>query len=112
MERGSVYLVRLDPVEGSEQGNTRPCLVVSNDVNNRVAPTVTVLPISSRIPSTAYPFLVFLERGAGGLDRPSVAKANQIRTIDKRRLLRRLGNLDARQMVDVDQAIQVHLALR
>lgn len=111
MERGSVYLVRLDPVEGNEQGRTRPCLVVSNDVNNCVAPTVTILPISSRVPRTTYPFLVRIEAKEGGMDRPSVAKANQIRTIDKARLLKRLGSLASDRLEDVDRAIRVHLAL-
>ncbi len=111
MERGSIYLVRLDPVEGSEQGRTRPCIVVSNDVNNRVSPTITILPISTKLPQAPYPFLVALELGEGGLDRPSVAKANQIRTVDKRRCVRRLGAISRQRMTEVDKAIRVHLAM-
>lgn len=87
-------------------------MVVSNEINNRVAPTVTILPISSRVPGAIYPFLVLLQEGEGGLDRASVVKANQIRTVDKRRLIRRLGLLDPGRMADIERAIRIHMGLQ
>lgn len=112
MKRGEIYWVNLDPTVGAEIKKRRPALVVSNDVNNQYSPLVTILPITSKV-AKAYPFEVVLAAGAGGLEKESLIKANQIRTVDKGRLVGGpLGHaLDAGTMAQVDDAIRVHLAL-
>jgi mRNA interferase MazF len=105
-----VLLAALDPVVGREIAKTRPVLVVSNDLNNRHAGTVTLLPITS---STArvYPFEVFLPAGTANLPKDSKVKADQIRTVDRSRLVKTIGSVDAASMAAVDQALRLHLSL-
>jgi mRNA interferase MazF len=109
--RGGVYLACLDPVVGHEIAKTRPVLVVSNDVNNDYSSTVTVLPITSANTDTIYPFEVLVRAGSAGLVKTSKIKADQIRTLDARRLVRHFGNLDDAAMRTVDQAMAIHLGI-
>ena len=93
--RWSVWLANLDPVVGSEQGKTRPILVISESALNDVLPVVNVLPITSRKPGRrVYPNETLLPVGTAGLPNESVVLCYQIRTLDKRRLLRMFGTLD------------------
>src|SRR3990170_1492462 len=90
---GAIYDVDLDPVVGSETGRRRPALGGLNDVNNQYAATVTVVPITGQPASKHYPFEVFVPAGVGGLTVDSRVKANQVRTVDKARLVRLRGQL-------------------
>lgn len=108
IKRGGVYLVRLDPVLGSEIGKTRPAIVVSNDINNAHADTVTVVPITSST-DKVYPFEVLISSGEGGLSKNSKAKANQIRTVDKKRLYKYTGSISPKKMKELETAILLHL---
>ncbi|MBI5882489.1 MAG: type II toxin-antitoxin system PemK/MazF family toxin [Elusimicrobia bacterium] len=109
MKRGEVYWVRLDPSEGAEIKKTRPALVVSNDTNNVYAQTVTVLPLTTQV-DRVYPFEVLLETGVCGPQAAKV-KANQIRTVDKRRLGDLIALLPDPILRKVDDAVRLHLAL-
>lgn len=108
--RGEIYWANLDPVFGSEIAKTRPVLVVSNDINNQYAATVTVLPITSST-EKVYPYEIRIKSAESGLKNDSKVKANQIRTIDKRRLGRKLGALANEKMREVDDAVKIHLHL-
>jgi len=110
IKRGTIYLAVLDPVIGCEMSKTRPVVVVSNDQNNLYAGTVTILPISSKITERIYPFEVLLMEGAGNLPKRSKVKADQIRTLDKCRLVKQIGSLDDADMQQIDQALKIHLA--
>ena len=109
--RGEIYWVRLDPTVGTEISKTRPGLIVSNDVGNEHSSRVTVAPLTSRGVGRAFPFEVLLPAGEGGVERLSKVLANQVRTIDKRRLGDRIGILHAGRMVEVDGAIRVALGV-
>ena len=111
IKRGGIYLACLDPTIGHEIAKTRPVLVVSNDLNNRYSGTVTVLPITSGALHTIYPFEVAIPKGAGGLPKDSKIKADQIRTLDKKRLIKTIGNLADEDMAEVNQALTIHLSL-
>lgn len=108
---GSIYDVNLSPVVDSETGKRRPALVVSNDVNNQYAATVTVLPITGQPAAKEYPFEVLVPAGVGGLTVDSRVKANQVRTVDKARLVRLRGQLPARYVPEVKDALRIHLNL-
>ncbi len=108
---GDIYDVNLDPVVGSEIGKYRPALIVSNDINNQYSDTVTVLPITGQPAKRQYPFEVFLPKGVAGLTTDSRVKANQIRTVDKRRLVGLRGSLPPQFLSQVEEAIKVHLNL-
>lgn len=111
IRRGEVWLVRLDPVEGSEQGGTRPALVISNDALNRPLPVVTVAAITSRKTDVVFPTEVFLPAPEGGLRRDSKVLLHQIRTLAKSRIEKRLGRVGPGVLHEVAQALQIVLDL-
>ncbi len=111
IKRGGIYLANLDPVVGREIAKTRPVIVVSNDKNNAHSGTVTILPITSRDIRKVYPFEVFLSKGAGNLPKDSRVKADQIRTLDNRRIVKFIGQIDAGELNQVETAMKIHLDL-
>jgi mRNA interferase MazF len=108
--RGDVWLVDFDPTVGAEIQKTRPALIIQNDIGNRVSPITIVSAITSTL-KHPYPFQVYLRKGEGGLTVDSVVTLNHIRSIDRRRLVRRLGSLSGKTMSAVDQAILVSLGM-
>lgn len=110
--RGEVYLVRFDPSEGAEIQKTRPALVVQNDVGNRYSPVTIVAAITSKVDkSRCYPTRVLIPAGEGGLAVDSAVLLNQIRSVDKARLVRRLGRISAVDLNAVDQGLAISLGL-
>jgi mRNA interferase MazF len=108
MKRSEIYYADLNPTVGAEIAKRRPVLVVSNDVNNRVANTVTVLPITSNV-TRIYPFEVLLQAESSGLSKLSKVQAQQVRTISKQRMIgKALGNLGAEVMEKIDAALKLH----
>ena len=108
--RGEVYLVSFDPTMGAEIQKTRPALILQNDIGNQFSPLTIVAAITSNVLRSG-PTSVRAEAREGGLTLDSVILLNQIRTIDKRRLGKRLGTLGADTMKRVDRAILISLAL-
>ncbi len=111
IKRGLIYLAALDPVVGNEIAKTRPVAVISNDINNEFSGTVTVLPITSKNLRKIYPFEVYLDKGTGNLPKNSKVKADQIRTLDKSRLVKFIGELEKKEMAAIEKAVKIHLAL-
>lgn len=94
VERWSVWLANLEPVVGSEQGKTRPVLVISQSALNKILPVVNVLPVTTRKPSRRiYPNEAFIKSNVAGLLNDSIVLCFQIRTLDKERLTKYLGDL-------------------
>jgi mRNA interferase MazF len=106
--RTEIRLVSLEPVIGSEIGKTRPALVISNDKNNEFASTITLIPISTTL-SKVYPFEVRISNKDSGLLKDSKIKCNQIRTVDKTRLQKKIGEVQNNYMEKVEKALLVHL---
>lgn len=111
IKRGEIYYAQLNPVVGSEQGGTRPVLVVQNDIGNQYSPTTIILAITSQINKAKLPTHVELKGEDFGLERDSVILAEQIRTIDKTRLRQRISVLNEDIMSKVDQAMGVSIGL-
>lgn len=111
IKRGEIYLATLHPVVGKEISKTRPVVIVSNDKNNEFSGTVTILPVTSKNLGKIYPFEVFLSKGAGNLPKNSKIKADQIRTLDKGRIVTLIGKLGKEEMGQIEKAIKIHLAL-
>jgi mRNA interferase MazF len=109
-KRAEIWLVRLDPTEGSEIKKTRPALIVSNDANNRFAGTVTVLPITDR-GEKIFPFEAALPLIGAGLSKPSKVKCQQVRTIDKARLIKRMGEARPDTILQIEEALKIHLGM-
>ena len=111
IKRGGIYLATLDPVIGKEISKTRPVVIVSNNKNNEFSGTVTILPITSKNIQKIYPFEVLLKKGAGNLPKNSKVKADQIRTLDKSRIVKFIGKLEKKEMDLLDKATLIHLDL-
>lgn len=111
MRRGDIYRADLDPVLGSEQGGVRPVLIVQNDVGNKHSPTVIAAAITSQREKAKLPTHIELRAASCGLSRDSVVLLEQIRTIDKRRLKERMGELDAPAMSQVNNALEISFGL-
>lgn len=110
--RGEIYLTALDPAVGREIQKTRPALVIQNDVSNRLSGVTIVAPITSTVRFPLNPVHVPLVAGqTTGLSVTSVAVFNQIRAVDRARLIKRLGAVDAETMEQVDEAIRISLGL-
>jgi mRNA interferase MazF len=106
-----VYLVSFDPTLGAEIQKTRPALIIQNDIANRHSPITIVVAITSQFAEPLYPTEVLLTPPEGGLTAPSVVLLNQIRSIDRRRLVRRLGIVTPPTMEQVNRAIQLSLGV-
>lgn len=111
VKRGDIFYADLSPVVGSEQGGTRPVLIVQNDTGNRHSPTVIAAAITSQTGKARLPTHINIAGGSVGLSKDSVILLEQIRTIDKRRLREHMGRLDEKQMAMVDDAIAVSFGL-
>lgn len=107
--RGEIYYADLSPVVGSEQGGVRPVLIVQNDIGNKFSPTVIVAAITSRIDKAKMPTHIELGASGHGLIKDSVILLEQIRTIDKKRLRERVGNLLPEDMQRVNDALLISL---
>ena len=109
IKRGELYYADLSPVVGSEQGGVRPVLVVQNDVGNKYSPTVIAAAVTSKINKAKLPTHIELPSSSYGLQRDSVILLEHIRTLDKRRLKERIGELNEITMNQVDKAILISL---
>jgi len=109
--RGEVYLVNFDPVVGAEIRKTRPGLILQNDIANRDSPLTIVAAITSQFQEPTYPTEVLLKAGEGGTTKDSVILLNQIRSVDKRRLVRLMGKISPESMRRVDRSLQISLGL-
>ena len=102
-------MANLDPVIGSEQGGVRPVLIIQNDRGNRQGTTVIVAALTTRQKKPALPTHVSVSRGQGGLWRDSVVLTEQLRTIERARLGKRLGAVPQTVMERVERALAVSL---
>ena len=104
-------LANLEPVIGSEQGSIRPVLIIQNDISNEYSPTTIIAPVTSRVYTKEFPTNVYVSKQDSKLDKDSTILLNQIRTIDKSRIIKKLTKLDNTIMNKVDMAIKVSLGL-
>ncbi|NLO97968.1 MAG: type II toxin-antitoxin system PemK/MazF family toxin [Peptococcaceae bacterium] len=111
IRRGEIFYADLIPVVGSEQGGTRPVLVIQNDIGNQYSPTTIIAAITSQITKAKLPTHVEVRARRSGLERDSVILTEQIRTIDKSRLKEKVAVLDEEVMLRVDEAIEISLGL-
>ena len=111
IKRGDILLVNLDPVKGSEQGMIRPVLVIQNDIGNDYSPTTIIAPITSKDVEKEFPTDVKVSVQDSGLEKESKVLFNQIRTIDKSRVIKKISTLNDSLMKKIDAAIKVSLGL-
>lgn len=115
MLRGEIRLVDLDPARSGEADKQRPAVIVSNDGANTTAArlgrgVVTVVPVTSNV-DRVYPFQVLLPASEAGLDRDSKAQSEQVRSISVDRVSAKIGSVPPGLMLEIDDALRLHLAL-
>lgn len=108
--KGDLYMANLNPFKGSEQGGTRPVLVLQNNDGNYYCPTLIVAPLTTKIKKQNQPTHYYLER-VRGLSAPSIVELEQIKTIDKLRVQRYIGKLSPEQMSGVEDALRCSMGL-
>ena len=111
IKRGDIILLNLDPVVGSEQGRTRPALVIQNDRGNKLSPITIIAPITSRIYTKEFPTNIEVSQKDSDLDYRSTILLNQIRAVDKKRILKIISTLSPVLIKKVDSAIKISLGL-
>ena len=111
IKRGDIILVNLEPVKGSEQGGVRPCLIIQNDKGNKYSPLTIIAPLTSKEFTKEFPTNVFVSKEDSGLDKDSTILLNQIKTIDKSRIMKKISSLSSFFMNQVDMATKISLAL-
>lgn len=111
VKRGDIFFAALNPVQGSEQGGTRPVIVVQNDVGNQYSPTTIVLAITSQINKAKLPTHVEIPCVESGLNKDSVVLAEQLRTIDKSRLIQKIATVEHHTMEKIDKAMAISIGL-
>ncbi|MBI2499849.1 type II toxin-antitoxin system PemK/MazF family toxin [Candidatus Woesearchaeota archaeon] len=111
IKRGEIVLVDFEPVKGSEQGGIRPSLIIQNDIFNKYSPTTIVAPITSKSFKKEYPTNVLIKKEDSKLNLDSTILLNQIKTIDKSRIIKRISSLNIYTMNKVNRAIKVSLSI-
>ena len=111
IKRGDIVTANLEPTKGSEQGGVRPVLIIQNNIGNNYSPTTIIAPITSNILYKEFPTNVFISKENSKLKKDSTILLNQIRTIDKKRITKKISVLNKEIMEKVDSAIKVSLGL-
>lgn len=106
IRRGQIYLADLNPVMGSEQGGVRPVVVIQNNIGNRFSPTIIVAAITGKMKKSLS---THTELQSKGLKKSSIALLEQIRTIDKRRLIEYVGEVSPKELENITEALRVSI---
>lgn len=109
--RGYIFLANLEPIKGSEQGGIRPCLIIQNNISNKYSPTIIIAAITAKKFTKEFPTNVELNKKESNLKKDSTILLNQIRTIDKSRIIKKISSLPNEIMFKVNLAIKISLDL-
>ena len=110
-KKGEIYLVNFDPTVGHEVKKKRPALILSNNIHNQYSPLVTVAPLSSNT-NKVYPFEIYVLKKLTGLNENSKIMIIQLRSIDKKRLLNKIGNIEDKEITNkINKIISEHFGL-
>lgn len=109
LKRGEVWLANLNPTQGSEQAGVRPVIIFQSDIVSQFSTTVITIPLTTNQRRASLPICVSIEQGDGGLSQTSVALCFQMRVLDKSRLIRRLGQLKAETILQLEDTVLLTL---
>lgn len=111
IQRGDIFLANLSPTLGSEQGGTRPVLILQNDIGNYYSNTTIVAAVTTHFKNKPQlPTHVMISK-QDGLMHDSIILLEQIRTIDRIRLLKKTGSLRTEQMVEVNRCLEISVGI-
>lgn len=109
LKRGEVWLANLDPTQGSEQSGIRPVIIFQNDIVSKFSTTTITIPLTTNQRRASLPICVLIRKGDGGLLQDSVALCFQLRVLDKKRLIKRLGSLNLDTIAELEEVVLVTL---
>ncbi|MEM8778031.1 MAG: type II toxin-antitoxin system PemK/MazF family toxin [Cyanobacteria bacterium P01_G01_bin.49] len=109
LKRGEVWLANLNPTQGSEQAGIRPIVIFQNDIISQFSTTIIAIPLTTNQRRASLPICLLIQQGDGGLGQNSVALCFQIRVLDKTRLIRRLGQLSAETIAQLEEVVLITL---
>lgn len=111
VKRGEIWIVNLDPTIGSEIKKSRPAVIIQNDIGNKYSPLTIIAPITSQNTDKIYPIEVLLNQKNSGIETESKVLLNQIRAIDKERLIKKVAIVNEETISKIDQSIKISLGL-
>ncbi len=111
IKRGDIWIVNLDPTVGYEIKKSRPAVIIQNDIGNRYSPLTIIAPITSQNLEKIYPIEVLLTPKNSSVEQDSKVLLNQIRFIDKERLIKKVGKVDEETLSDINEALKISLGL-
>lgn len=111
VKRGDVWIVNLDPTIGHEIKKSRPAVIIQNDIGNKYSPITIIAPLTSQNLEKVYPIEVLLTSENSELEQESKVLLNQIRAVDKVRLVKKIGKVNEEIMAQVDTALKISLGL-
>ena len=111
IRRGEIWIVNLDPTVGHEIKKSRPAVIIQNDMGNKYSSVTIVAPMTSQHTEKVYPVEVLLTKENSGISITSKALLNQIRAVDKRRLVKKVTKVDEETLQKIDEAIKISLGL-
>ena len=109
--RGEIWLVDLNPSRGSEQSGIRPAIIVQRETLERFTVTTLIIPLTTNLRRLKVPGCILIPVGEGGLTQDSVALCCQLAVVDRQRLIRRLGQLPAGRLAEIDRALKYTMDL-
>lgn len=111
LKKGDIVILNFSPAIGSEQKETRPAIIIQNNISNKYSPTTIVAPLTTKIFKKQYPTNVFLPKKISKLSQDSNILLNQIRTIDKSRIEKKICSLNPQIIQKINSAIKISLEL-
>jgi len=111
IKRGDIWLVNLDPTIGHEIKKSRPGVIIQNNLGNKYSPITIIAPVTSQNLTTIYPIEALLTKQNSKLKKESKVLLNQIRAIDKRRLIRKIGKANEEVLENINEALKISLDL-
>lgn len=111
VRRGEIWLVNFNPTVGHEIKKQRPAIIVQNDLGNKYSPITIVAPVTSQGIDKIYPIEILLTDENSGLKKESKALFNQIRAVDKKRLIKKIGKITEETAENMNEAIKISLGL-
>lgn len=108
-KRGDGWLANLNPTQGSEQAGIRPVIIFQINLVSRFSTTVIVIPLTSNLRRAELPICLKIRQGNGGLTQDSVALCFQMRVLDKGRLIHKLGELDSKIIIGMENIVLLTL---
>lgn len=110
-KRGEIYIANLNPFVGSEQGGTRPVIVLQNNIGNYFSPTLVVAPLTSKVKEKKKLPTHYIIQNDEELTDESLVLLEQVKTIDKQRVLRYVGRVSDEDMEGIEKALKVSLGM-